>query len=248
MLLKFIGSSAAAHVGIDYGIKGPTFGTVSACATATHAIGLMMRFIREGVCDVGVAGASELTINYGCMKAWQAIRVLSPEGCFPFAKKRDGFVMGEGAAILVLEELEHARRRGAQILAELAGFGSTADAYHITAPKEDGAGPTRAMRLALADGGVDPTTVDYVNAHGTSTEYNDIVETKALKALFGDHARKLAISSTKSMIGHLLGAAGAIGAVVSTLSVARGVVHPTRTSTIPTRSAISTTCRARRAR
>jgi len=136
--------------------------------------------------------------------------------------------MGEGSAILVLEELEHARKRGAQIFAEFCGFGATADAHHITAPKEDGAGPQRAMAIALKDGGLSPDGVDYVNAHGTSTEYNDIVETRALKGLFGDHARKLAVSSTKSMIGHLLGAAGAIGVLVSTLLVARGVVHPTR--------------------
>ena len=149
MLLKFIGSSAAAHVGIDYGIKGPTFGTVSACATATHAIGLMLRFIREGLVDVGVAGASESTINYGCMKAWQAIRVLSPEGCFPFAKKRNGTVLAEGAGILVLESKAHAKARGAKMLAELCGFGMTSDSRDMVNPDIDG--PSEAMRLALED-------------------------------------------------------------------------------------------------
>ena len=149
MLLKFIGSSAAAHVGIDYGIKGPTFGTVSACATATHAIGLMLRFIRDGLVDVGVAGASESTINYGSMKAWQAIRVLSSEGCFPFAKKRNGTVLGEGAGLLVMEELEHAKARGATILAEVKGFGMASDAKDMINP--DIEGPKEAMRQALED-------------------------------------------------------------------------------------------------
>jgi nodulation protein E len=155
LLLKFIGSSAAAHVGIDYGIKGPTFGTVSACATATHAIGLMQRFIRDGVADVGVAGASESAINYGSMKAWQSMRVLSPDGCYPFAKKRNGTVLGEGAGMLVMEELEHARARGAKILAEVKGFGMASDAKDMINPDLDG--PKEAMRQALEDAGVAPS-------------------------------------------------------------------------------------------
>ena len=167
MLLKFIGSSASAHVGIDYGIKGPTFGTVSACATATHAIGLMLRFIREGLVDVGIAGASESTINYGCMKAWQAIRVLSPEGCFPFSKKRNGTVLGEGAGLLVMEELEHAKARGANILAEVKGFGMASDAKDMINP--DLEGPKEAMRQALEEARLSPSDIDYLNAHGTGT-------------------------------------------------------------------------------
>jgi nodulation protein E len=225
MLLKFIGSSAAAHVGIDYGIKGPTFGTVSACATATHAIGLMLRFIREGLVDIGVAGASEAAINYGSMKAWQAIRVLSPDGCFPFAKKRNGTVLGEGAGVLVLEELEHAKARGAKILAELKGFGMASDAKDMINP--DIEGPKEAMRQALQDAGVIPSEIDYLNAHGTATALNDINETRAIKEVFGNAANKLAISSTKSMHGHLLGASGGVEAVACVKAIEESFIPPT---------------------
>ena len=225
MLLKFIGSSAAAHVGIDYGIKGPTFGTVSACATATHAIGLMLRFIREGLVDIGVAGASEAAINYGSMKAWQAIRVLSPDGCFPFAKKRNGTVLGEGAGVLVLEELEHAKARGAKILAELKGFGMASDAKDMINP--DIEGPKEAMRQALQDACVTPSEIDYLNAHGTATALNDINETRAIKEVFGNAANKLAISSTKSMHGHLLGASGGVEAVACVKAIEESFIPPT---------------------
>jgi nodulation protein E len=225
MLLKFIGSSAAAHVGIDYGIKGPTFGTVSACATATHAIGLMLRFIREGLVDIGIAGASEAAINYGSMKAWQAIRVLSPDGCFPFCKKRNGTVLGEGAGVVVLEELAHARARGAKILAELKGFGMASDAKDMINP--DIEGPKQAMRQALQDACVTPSEIDYLNAHGTATALNDINETRAIKEVFGNAANKLAISSTKSMHGHLLGASGGVEAVVCVKAIEESFVPPT---------------------
>jgi len=225
MLLKFIGSSAAAHVGIDYGIKGPTFGTVSACATATHAIGLMLRFIREGLVDIGVAGASEAAINYGSMKAWQAIRVLSPDGCFPFAKKRNGTVLGEGAGVLVLEELEHAKARGAKILAELKGFGMASDAKDMINP--DIEGPKEAMRQALQDACLTPSEIDYLNAHGTATALNDINETRAIKEVFGNAANKLAISSTKSMHGHLLGASGGVEAVACVKAIEESFLPPT---------------------
>ena len=225
MLLKFIGSSAAAHVGIDYGIKGPTFGTVSACATATHAIGLMLRFIREGLVDIGIAGASEAAINYGSMKAWQAIRVLSPDGCFPFCKKRNGTVLGEGAGVLVLEELEHAKARGANILAELKGFGMASDAKDMINP--DIEGPKEAMRQALQDACVTPSEIDYLNAHGTATALNDINETRAIKEVFGNAANKLAISSTKSMHGHLLGASGGVEAVACVKAIEESFVPPT---------------------
>jgi len=225
MLLKFLGSSAAAHVGIDYGIKGPTFGTVSACATATHAIGLMLRFIREGLVDVGIAGASEAAINYGSMKAWQAIRVLSPEGCFPFCKKRNGTVLGEGAGVLVMEELEHARARGAKILAEMKGFGMASDAKDMINP--DLEGPKKAMRRALEDARLTPSDIDYLNAHGTGTALNDLNETRAIKEVFGNSANKLAISSTKSMHGHLLGASGGVEAVACVKAIEEDFIPAT---------------------
>src|SRR6516164_7844992 len=225
MRLKFIGSSAATHVGIDYGIKGPTFGTVSACATATHAIGLMLRFIREGLVDIGVAGASEAAINYGSMKAWQAIRVLSPDGCFPFAKKRNGTVLGEGAGILLLEDMEHAQARGATVLAELCGFGMTSDAADMVNP--DIEGPTRAMQIALADARLSPGDIDYLNAHGTATSANDVNETRAIKRVFGAQANRLSVSSTKSMHGHCLGAGGGVEAVVCVNAIREGFVPAT---------------------
>ncbi len=210
-LLRTIGSSAAAHVSIDNGIKGPVFGTVSACSTAAHAIGLAFQLIRSGMVDVAVAGAGEAAITYGSMRAWQAMRVLSPEGCFPFSKRRNGTVLGEGAGILVLEELDHARARGANVLAELCGFGMTSDASDMVNP--DVEGPARAMRIALADAGLSPGSIDYLNAHGTATTANDLNETRAIEAVFGEYANRLSISSTKSMHGHCLGAGGGIEAV-----------------------------------
>jgi nodulation protein E len=224
-LLRIIGSSAAAHVSIDNGIKGPVFGTVSACSTATHAIGLAFQLIRGGAVDVAVAGAGEAAITYGAMRAWQAMRVLSPEGCFPFAKRRNGTVLGEGAGILVLEDLEHARARGATVLAELCGFGMTSDASDMVNP--DVEGPTRAMQIALADAGLSPRSIDYLNAHGTATAANDINETRAIKAVFGEHANRLPISSTKSMHGHCLGAGGGIEAVVCIQAMREGFVPAT---------------------
>ncbi len=224
-LLRFIGSSAAAHVGIEYGITGPTFGTVSACSTATHAIGLLRDLIRRGAVDYGVAGASEAVITFGTMRAWQAMRVLSPEGCFPFAKRRNGTVLGEGAGVLVLEDLAHARARGASVLAELKGFAMTSDAKDMVNP--DVEGPKEAMRLALADAGLAPDDIDYLNAHGTATTINDINETRAIRDVFGRAADRLAISSTKSMHGHLLGAGGAVEAIASIMAIREGVVPPT---------------------
>lgn len=211
-LLRIIGSSACAHVGIEYGLKGPTFGTVSACATATHAIGLSYQFIKSGMIDVSITGASEAIINYGSMRAWQAMRVLSDKGCFPFSKTRNGTVLGEGAGILVLEDLEHATKRGAKIIAELMGFAMTSDAKDMVNP--DIEGPEQAMRRALADAGLEPEAIDYLNAHGTATAINDVNETNAIKRVFGAHAKsKLTVSSTKSMHGHLLGAGGAVEAI-----------------------------------
>jgi nodulation protein E len=224
-LIRIIGSSASAHVGIEYGIKGPTFATCSACSTAAHAIGIARDYIRNGVIDVAIAGASESVINYGTMKAWQALHVLSPEGCFPFAKKRNGTVLAEGAGILVLESLDHAKARGAKILAELVGYGMTSDSKDMVNP--DVEGPREAMRLALEDARLSPGSIDYLNAHGTATTINDKNETNAIKEVFKDHAYKLAISSTKSMHGHPLGAGGGIEAVACIKAINEGWVPPT---------------------
>jgi len=224
-LIRIIGSSAAAHVGIEFGVKGPVFATCSACSTAAHAIGIGRDYIRHGVVDVAITGAGEAVINYGTMRAWQAMHVLSPQGIYPFAKKRNGTVLGEGAGILVLESLEHARARGASILAELVGFGMTADSKDMVNPDIDG--PKAAMRLALEDAKLAPSDIDYLNAHGTATAINDINETDAIKGVFGGHAKKLAISSTKSMHGHPLGAGGGIEAVACIKAMEEGWVPPT---------------------
>jgi nodulation protein E len=224
-LIRIIGSSAAAHVGIEFGVKGPVFATCSACSTAAHAIGIGRDYIRHGLVDTAVVGASEAVINYGTMRAWQAMHVLSPQGIFPFAKKRNGTVLGEGAGILVLESLEHAKARGATILAELVGYGATADSKDMVNP--DIEGPTEAMRLALDDAKLAPSDIDYLNAHGTATAINDTNETEAIKKVFTDHAYKLAVSSTKSMHGHPLGAGGGIEAVACIKAMREGWVPPT---------------------
>jgi nodulation protein E len=224
-LVRTIGSSAAAHVSIDHGIRGPVFGTVSACSTAAHAIGLAFQLIRGGAIDIALAGASEAAITYGSMRAWQAMRVLSPEGCFPFSKRRNGTVLGEGAGVLFLEEMEHAKARGATILAELKGFGMTSDAADMVNPSIEG--PSSAMRIALDDAGLSPGDIDYLNAHGTATTANDINETRAIKKVFGAHVNRLSISSTKSMHGHCLGAGGGVEAVVCVQAMNDGFVPAT---------------------
>ncbi len=224
-LLRSIGSSAAAHVGIQYGIRGPCFGTISACSTAAHAIGLTLHLIRGGSVDIGVAGASEAALTFGSMRAWQAMRVLSPDGCFPFAKRRNGTVLGEGAGVLVLEELEHARARGAQPLAELLGFGMTADAADMVNP--DIEGPVAAMKLALEDAHLSPSDIDYLNAHGTATTVNDINESRAIHRVFGNSAKDVLVSSTKSMTGHLLGAGGAVEASACVQAIMDDYAPPT---------------------
>lgn len=224
-LLRIIGSSASAHVGIEFGIKGPTFATCSACSTASHAIALGMDYIRNNVVDVAIVGASESVINYGTMKAWQALHVLSPEGCFPFAKKRNGTVLGEGAGTLVIELLEHAQARGANILAEIVGYGMSSDAKDMVNP--DLEGPNEAMRRALDDAKLAPSDIQYLNAHGTATTINDANETNAIKEVFGNHARNLAISSTKSMTGHPLGAGGGIEAATCVKVLNENWVPPT---------------------
>ncbi len=224
-LLKSIGSSAAAHVSIEYGITGPTFGVVSACSTATHSIGLVYMMIRNGLVDLGLAGAAEASLNWGATRAWQAMRVLSPEGLWPFAKKRNGTVLAEGAGILMLEELEHAKARGANILAEVIGYGMTADAADMVNPSIDGA--STAMQMALDDAHLSPSDIDYINAHGTATAVNDINETRAIKRVFGNATNSLSISSTKSMHGHCLGAGGGIEAVASMKAMEEGFAPPT---------------------
>lgn len=224
---------AAGRISIKYGLKGPNYATVSACATASHAIGDSLMLIQRGMVDVMVCGGSEAGICEMGIGGFNALKALStrndaPEKASrPFDKDRDGFVMGEGGGVLILEELEHAKARGAKIYAEFAGFGFTGDAHHITEPAPNGEGAQRSMKLALDDAGLNPTEIDYVNAHGTSTYYNDKYETAAIKAVFGEHAQKLAVNSTKSMIGHLLGAAGVVGAIAAIKSVQTDELHPT---------------------
>ena len=224
-LLKAIGSSASAHVSIEYGIKGPTFGVVSACSTATHSIGVVYQMIRNGLVDTGIAGAAEASLNWGATRAWQAMRVLSPDGLFPFSKTRNGTVLAEGSGILVLEEYEKAKARGAPILAELMGFGMTADAADMVNPSIDGA--ATAMKMALDEAELAPSDIDYVNAHGTATAVNDVNETRAIKHVFGNAANNLSISSTKSMHGHTLGACGGIEAAASIKAIEENFVPPT---------------------
>ena len=236
---KIMANAVSGQVAIRHGLLGTAFTTSSACASSGHAIAMAFQAIRSGELDLAVTGGAEsanirlAVAGFANMKALST-RNDSPESASrPFDKDRDGFVMGEGAGILIFEELEHARRRGARIYAEVKGYGSTDDAFHITAPKEDGAGPARAFRLAVKMAGIDPETVHYVNAHGTSTPYNDAIETRALKRFFGAHAKSLCISSTKSMIGHLLGASSAVELVATALSVHQSRVHPTRNLTTP---------------
>jgi 3-oxoacyl-[acyl-carrier-protein] synthase II len=229
----FIPDIAAGLVSIRYGIKGPNFATVSACASSAHAIGESYNFIRHGMADAMVTGGAEAAITGLTVAAFSNMKALStrndsPETASrPFDRDRDGFVLGDGGAIVVLESLEHAQARGARILGEVLGYGSSGDAYHITSPAEHGEGAQRAMRACLADGNIDLKDVGYINAHGTSTEQGDIAETEAVKAVFGDQARKMIFGSTKSMTGHLLGAAGALEFGVSLLVTTCGVIPPT---------------------
>jgi 3-oxoacyl-[acyl-carrier-protein] synthase II len=224
---------ASGLVAIEYGARGPNFGVVSACATGTHALGEAARSILFGDADIMIAGGSEATItpfSYATFCAMKAMstRNDSPQSASrPFDRTRDGFVMGEGAGVLVLESLDHAQARGARIYCELAGYAATCDAFHITQPDPDGKGLSLAMRRALASAHVGPEDVDYINAHGTSTPYNDRFETLAIKKVFGNHARQLAISSTKSMTGHLLGAAGGIESIICAKTIETGMVAPT---------------------
>jgi 3-oxoacyl-[acyl-carrier-protein] synthase II len=229
----FISDIAAGIVSMQFQAKGPNYATVSACATSAHAIGDAYRTIQYGDADVMITGGTEATVTPMAIGGFANMKALSerndsPETASrPFDATRDGFVMGEGGAILILEELEHARKRGARIYSELVGYGATGDAYHLTAPAPNGEGAQRAMRRALNDASLAPSDVQYVNAHGTSTPANDLNETAAIKAVFGESAKSVSVSSTKSSTGHMLGAAGAVEAVIGTLAINNGIIPPT---------------------
>lgn len=228
-----IANMASGIVSIQIGAKGPNSAAISACATGTHCVGNAFKILQRGDADVMIAGGTEATILPMAVAGFSAMGALStnneaPEKASrPFDRDRDGFVMGEGAGVLVLETLEHAQKRGANIIAEVVGYGMTADAYHLTSPDPEGDGAKRSMLMAVKDAGLEPEDVDYINAHGTSTDYNDKFETMAIKGAFGEHAKRLAISSTKSMTGHLLGAAGGIETIATALAIKEGIVPPT---------------------
>ena len=233
-----ISNMAAGNVSIQLGLKGKSLNVVTACATGTHSIGEAYRTIQHGEADVMLAGGTEASICPIGVAGFSALPALStvedPEKCsLPFDKNRSGFVMGEGAGVVVLEELEHAKKRGAVILGELVGYGATSDAYHITSPAEDGSGAAKAMELAIQEAGIAKEEVTYINAHGTATHHNDLFETRAIKLLFGEHAYDMKINSTKSMIGHLLGAAGAVEFITCVKEIQDGFIHATAGYTTP---------------
>ena len=227
-----ISNMAAGNVSIQLGLKGKSLNVVTACATGTHSIGEAFRSIQCGDADVMLAGGTEASICPVGVAGFTALTALStsndPERCsLPFDKDRSGFVMGEGAGVVVLEELEHAKKRGAEILAEVVGYGATSDAYHITSPAEDGSGAAKAMELAIQEAGIEKENLKYINAHGTATHHNDLFETRAIKLLFGEHAYQIKVNSTKSMIGHLLGAAGAVEFITCVKEIQDGFIHAT---------------------
>jgi 3-oxoacyl-[acyl-carrier-protein] synthase II len=238
-IVGLIVNMASGQVSIRHGAKGPNQAACTACATGTHAIGDAFEIIKRNDADVMIAGGCEGVIAPLCVGGFSAMRALSTRNddpqraSRPFDKERDGFVIGEGAGIVILEELGHAVRRGARIYAEVAGYGVSGDAFHVSAPSEDGDGPIRVMRRALEDAGIDPSEIDYVNAHGTSTPQGDVVETRAIKAVFGEGARRVAVSSTKSMTGHLLGGAGGLETAIVALAVHHGVAPPTTNYSTP---------------
>jgi 3-oxoacyl-[acyl-carrier-protein] synthase II len=229
----------AGLISMRFNLKGPNFATVSACSSGAHAVADAFKIIQRGEADVMITGGSEASITQASLAGFCSARALStrnhePEKASrPFDKERDGFVMSEGAGMMILESLEHAQKRGAKIFAEVAGAGCTADAYHITAPAPGGEGAIRAMRLALKDAGLTSDSVDYINAHGTSTDLNDATETQAIKAVFGERAKSIPISSTKSMVGHLLGAGGAVELIATIMSIEEGLLHPTTNYEFP---------------
>lgn len=222
---KCMSNAAASHISMEFGATGATLSVSTACSSANHAMGQAFWLVRQGTLDVAIAGGAEAPIAYGNLGAWETMRVVSPDSCRPFSKERSGMVLGEGSAMFIFEELEHAQARGAKIYAEIVGFGMSADAHHLTMPLADGA--AKAMKLAMKDGGLAPEQVGYVNAHGTATQANDAMETQAIRLAFGAHADSLAVSSTKSMTGHSLGAAGAIEAAATVLGMHNKILPPT---------------------
>lgn len=238
MVPLMISNMAAGNVSIQFGLKGKSINVVTACATGTHSIGEAFRSIQYGEAEVMAAGGTESSITPIGIAGFSALTALSasedPERCsIPFDKERSGFIMGEGAGIVILEELEHALSRGAKIYGEIVGYGSTSDAYHITSPAEDGEGAAKAMEYAVADAGIAKEEITYINAHGTSTHHNDLFETRAIKLCFGEHAKRIKINSTKSMVGHLLGAAGAVEFITCVKELEEGYLHPTVGYRIP---------------
>ncbi len=228
---KTMANAGASGISLRFGITGPAFTIATACASSAHAIGQAFTMVKSGMSDFAITGGSEAPFSYGILKAWEAMRVVTPTLCRPFSKDRNGMSLGEGAAMMTIETLEHALARGAKPLAEIVGFGMSADAHHITQPSAEGA--AKAITMALKQAGIGPEQVDYVNAHGTGTNVNDVTETRALKLALGDHAYKVAISSTKAMHGHTLGAAGALESTAAILAMTGGYVPPTINYTTP---------------
>jgi nodulation protein E len=228
---RTMANAGASHISMEFGITGPAFTVSTACASSNHAIGQAFWMVRSGVAELAIAGGSETPFSFGFLKAWEAMRVVAPDTCRPFSRDRRGLILGEGAGMLVLEPLERARARGAGVYAEIVGFGMSADASHITTPSTDG--PARAMQAALHDAEVSAEAVGYINAHGTGTPNNDPTETRAIRQVFGAHAEKLAVSSTKSMHGHALGAASALEAAATVLALRNGMLPPTANFTTP---------------
>ena len=222
---KTMANAGASHISMEFGITGPAFTISTACSSAGHAIGQAFTMVRGGMVDLAITGGSEAPFSFGILKAWEAMRVVSPETCRPFSKDRRGMILGEGAAMFVIEPLDAARARGAHVLAEIVGFGMSADACHITQPSMDGA--ARAMRAAMRDAALAPEQIGYINAHGTATPANDPTETAAIRAVFGAHANRLAVSSTKSMHGHALGAGAALECLASVIALRDGILPPT---------------------
>jgi len=222
---RIMANAGASRISLELGVVGPTYTISTACSSANHAIGQALWMVRSGTARMAITGGSEAIFSTGFLKAWEAMRVVSPDTCRPFSKDRRGLILGEAGAMLVLEPLEAAQARGAHIYGELAGFGMSSDAHHITQPSADGA--ARAMRAAICDASLQPERIGYINAHGTATPANDPTETLAIRKVFGEHADRLAVSSTKSMHGHTLGAAGAVEAVATVLAIERGVLPPT---------------------
>jgi nodulation protein E len=222
---KTMANAGASHIAMDMGLSGPTYTVSTACSSANHAIGQAFRLVRDGEAELAMTGGSEAMFTIGMLKAWEAMRVVAPDTCRPFSKDRRGLILGEGGAMLVLEPMDAAKARGAKIYGEICGFGMTADAHHLTQPTVQG--PARAMRGALREAGLAPEEIGYINAHGTGTPGNDPVESSAIRAVFGAHADKVGVSSTKSMHGHALGAAGALEAVATVLALYHGILPPT---------------------